>query len=375
MEFKIPVDDLHKIVSKLGSVVRVNTEDYTSMVLIKVGGDHVKFCGSNNTISITITSRECDVISSGKALIKLYDIKGYASRFAPISDGHGTEYFHFEMVDNQISLKTKTYFKNEKPNYRKLKIKSFETNLFPFVKEVEDAELILNTTTLRDGIASVIHCVNPNEITKSMTGVKVTINDDKLVFAGTNGVQLSECVLEVNADLKLKSMILRHDLASTLKNVLDNDSQVFIKIENTFIHFRCNDVYISGLLINEQYPNYDRNLSNYDKVLVVDTEPFADSVTALIDVLDPEDNHRLTIRVEDNKMILRNDRAESIQEIEVPDGLTLDIDVNGVYLSSLLTELVGDRLDICYVDGDNPIIFKPYGDDSHKVLLGHLRRR
>jgi DNA polymerase III sliding clamp (beta) subunit (PCNA family) len=112
-----------------------------------------------------------------------------------------------------------------------------------------------------------------------------------------------------------------------------------------------------------------------DKVITFPRLDFADTVNTVMDVLDPEDNSRLTITFEGNKLLLKNDVVESVQDFDEPFEANLDIDINGEYLDSILRDFVGEKLEIHFTEGNNYVVFKPPGNSKHTALITVVKRR
>ena len=373
MEFKIPVEDLQSIINRLSTVVKMNEEDVTGMIMIEAGDD-VKFKATDGSVHIIINNDQCEIIKTGKTLLRLRDVKGYISKFIPLIDGYGTKDFHFVIEGPEGLVKTKTSFEASKPAYRRLKFELFK-NDYPPVKPFGEAQLILNSNILKRGISKVMHCINPAEIRRSITGLQVTIKEDAIVFAGTNGIKLAEFELDINADIEKSSYIFKYNFASVLRAVLDDDAQVFMILEGRHVYIKSNDMYITGsLVINEDYPNY-KPMFELTKVITFPRLDFADTVSTVMDVLDPEDNSRLTITFEGNKLLLKNDVVESVQDFDEPFESNLDIDINGEYLDSILRDFIGEKLEVHFTEGNNYVVFKPPGNSKHTALITVVKRR
>lgn len=374
MEFKIAVDKLQDIISRLSNVIKINESDVTGMLCIEAGENNVTFKGTKNTIYIAINSEDCEITSKGKALCRFGDVKGYIMRFVPLGEDYGTENFHFIIGDSEGVIKTKTCFQGSKPSYRTLKFELFSIAQFPTIKPFGEAELIVNSNILKRGIDKVLHCIDPTEIRSALKGMNVTLDDGKIIFVGTNGVKLVENVIDINADIKHASYVLHYDLATILRLVLDDDSQVFMYFEGRHIYLKSNSVYIVGSLYVESYPNY-KAMFDYNNVISFPRMDFTDSVVSVMDVLDPEDNSRLTLSLSGNKLLLKNDRVEVIHEFDENFESELDVDINGVFLASLLKDFTGDTLEIYFTPGNNYIVFKSKDDDKHTALLTVVLRR
>ena len=376
MEFTIPVETLQNVVSRMSHIIKLTSDDVTSMMSIEASDDRVKFCGTGGAVHVVMTARDCEITDKGKILLQLRDISNYVGKFIPLSDGFGTENFKIISDDREGFIKTKTHFVSGKPSYRKLKFKTFNTGLLPAIKDFDEAQLIVNSDILLEGLSKIVHCVDPGEIREALAGVYIAIDQDKIVFAGTNGIKLAEARLNIVADIKQAQYVLKFSMANAMKQLLDHNSQVFMKFEGKDVYIKCNDVYISGgLVLNEPYPDYKPTLKSYEKIISIPRYDLVDSVSASIGVLDPEDNNRLTIRFEGNKMMLKNDRVEAVHEFDYQFEHDLDVDINGSYLLSMITNFIGENLEICFIDNNKPIIFRSKDNPDHTALLMLLRRR
>jgi len=375
MEFKINVDELQSIFSSLSNIVRLNEDGIAGMILMDATNE-LKFKAASGNIKLSIDAKNFEIIEKGKALVRFIDLKSYVMKFVPLIEGYGTENYHFVISENKGLLKTKTsHGESVKPTYKRLKFRIYVEESFPPVKEFEDPQLIVNSSILKRGIGRVLHCVNPGEIRKAMAGINVTIMTDKIVFVGTNGIKLSEFALDINADIENKSHVLTYNFASVLRSILDDDAQVFIKFEGSIIYIRSNNIYISGSLVTgESYPDY-KPMFNLNKVISIPRLSFYDSVHTVMDVLDPEDNHRLSLCLSGNKVVLKNDKVESEQESTVTFEDELDIDINGEFLDSLLKDFMSEFIEIHFTPENNYVVFKSADDPNQKSLLTIVRRR
>jgi len=376
MEFIIPVDTLQHIVTQMSQVIKIASDDVTSMVLIEVLEDRVKFYGTSDSVYVVMTARDCEVIENGKIILQLRDISNYISKFTPLSDGFGTKNFRIAADDREGIIKTKTYLASGKSSYRTLKFKTFNIGLLPLVKDFDEAQLIINSDILLEGLNRIIHCVDPSEIREALAGVYIAINKDEIVFAGTNGIKLAESRLQIVADIEQSQYVLKFSVAHAMKQLLDHNAQVFIKFEGQDVYIKCNDVYISGgIVLNEPYPDYKPALQSYEKIISIPRYDLIDSMSTVVGVLDQEDNNRLTIVFNDNKMLLKNDRLEVVHEFDYKFEHNLDVDINGVYLLAMITNFVGKTLEICFIDNNRPLIFRDKENIDNTALLMLLRRR
>lgn len=380
MEFKIPVAEMQSIIQKMANVAKVNEDDLTSMVLVDVV-DNVRFYCTNPSITIVVVSNECEVIDKGRVLIKFKDIKEYLLKFTPLADNYGTECFHFISNESQNLIKTKTQFPSGKSSYRRLKFRSYnniyniKNHKIPNPFDLDETQLIINSDILKKGISRVLYCVNPGEIREALTGLNVTAVDDHVIFTGSDGVKLTEFITNIDAKMEQFGNIFTFGFSSVLYNLLDGDSQVFIKFKNNKVYIIFNDIYVEGtLIVGEEYPNY-KSMLQLDEFLTIPRVDFVDSIYSSMAVLDEEDNNRLTINMHDKQLMLKNDRLEATHDFDNSFEFDLDVDVNGAYLASLLRDFGGENLEIYYKEGNNYIVFKSDDDTYHTALLTVVQRR
>jgi len=375
MEIKIGVEELQEIFGVLSNVVRGNDDDVTSMVMMYTKNDKINFRASNISTTVEINARGGEIIKPGKVLFKLQDIKGYIGKFIPLIEDYGTEWFHFVIEDVSGFLKTKTLFKENKPAYRKLKFSTYNYDMPSNLKEFPEPQFILNSTILKMGINKVLYCVNPQDFRKALSGVKITLQQDKIIFAGTDGVKLSEFIVDINTSVEEKSYIFRYDLAYILKSILPDDSQVFINIDSNRMYVKSNNLYIiGGLILDETYPDY-RSMFDLENVIRIPTEDFYDSIRVTTDVLESEDNFRLSLKMSDNILKIRSKWIESEEEFKENFGSVLDIDINGVLLESVLRGIRGENLDIMFTSDANYIVMRSVEYPNQTALLTTLKRR
>ena len=375
MEFKIPVGELQTIISKLSNVVKMGAEDVTSMIYIKASNEELTFKATSGLVHVIISANNFEVIEEGKVLCKLRDIKGYLLKFSPFAENSGTEDFHFVVKNDEGLIKAKTLFTDSKPSYRRLKFEIFNIAEHQPIKPFGEAQMIVNSNILKQGIEKVLHCIDPKDVRDALKGLKVVVDNNSIVFVGTNGIKLAEDIVDINVDIKNLSKIFNYDLCTVLHIILEDDSQVFINFEGRQVYLKSDNMYIVGhLVIGEDYPDY-KALFKCEEFVTFPRRDFTDSVITVMDVLDPEDNHRLTINFSGNELILKNDVVEALHKFDDVFGTELDIDVNGVALASILRDFTGEYLEAHFTKNNNYIIFKSKDDDKHTALLTIVRRR
>jgi DNA polymerase III sliding clamp (beta) subunit (PCNA family) len=128
------------------------------------------------------------------------------------------------------------------------------------------------------------------------------------------------------------------------------------------------------LILGETYPNYKAFLKG-GRIIGLPRLDLYDSVKTVMDVLDPEDNNRLSLKFQGDSIILKSDKAEFVQNVGETCAQDMDIDVNGVYFESLLKDFATESIDICHDAGTNYMVFRSPNNPDHNALLTIVKRR
>jgi len=148
-----------------------------------------------------------------------------------------------------------------------------------------------------------------------------------------------------------------------------------MKFDGGNVYAKSNNIYLTGnLIVTEPYPDY-KVMFNMNKHVIVSRLDFTDTIRTVMDVLDPEDNHRLSLSVDANKIIFKNDKTESVQTFDEDFGIKLDVDVNGLFLESLLRDFRDDQLVINFQEGNPYIVFQSPKNVNQTSLISLLKRR
>ena len=373
MEFKVAVDKLQYVFSKLASIVKISDTGVAGMVMVQADKD-LEFTASNGKENLIIDSIEAEIIQTGKIVFRFSDIKKYIVKYNSLVDGCGTEKFHFIKKDGGMVIKSKTIFNNSKPSYRKFEFQLFnkDAQSFPKIPLFDNSQFIINSSILKKGISTVLHCINPSEVRTAMQGLYIKITQNKIVFVGTNGIKLTKYSIPLETEGN-GSYILTYSFVTLMKTILDNDAQVFIKFDDNQIFVKSNGMYIvGGLMINEEYPDYNA-LLNFENTIKMDNAGFYDIIHSQSDLLNDVDNNRLAVKFAGNKLCIKSDVFEATQDFDTPFDCELDVDFNGKFLDSMLSFFSGE-IEVCFTNESNYVVFRSVENPEHNALLTVLKR-
>jgi len=371
MEFKISVYELQQIFNKLGGVVRPAEDSIVGMVCIEAG-DELYFKATNGPLSIIIKSESAEIVNKGVALFKFRDLKGYISKFIPYSETGGTKEFHF-VIDKNGLVKAKTFFEDGKSSSRKLHFDIYNPSIFPIIKVVNQPDLVLNSSILKDGIIKTLNIINPTEIRKALASLYIKLYKDKIIFVGSDGVRLAEYIIPLKINMDEKIVLFTYTLANILRSLLDLDKQVFIKFGSKYAYFKFENVFLAGaLIINEEYPDYKQTLSNVDKSYKFPRLAVYDTLKTMSDTFDAGDDNRVIFEFKNDKLVVSNTRVEAVYELGYSVDQPFMFAVNGLMLESVLQYFMYDVIDIFINDALKFVVFKS-NTENYTTLVSTLK--
>lgn len=371
MEFKISVHELQQIFNKLNGIVKPSEDTVIGMVCIEAT-DKLLFKATNGVLSIIIESETANIIEQGTILFKFRDLKGYISKFTAYNETIGTKEFHF-IINRAGLIKAKTFFEGGKSSYRKLHFDIYNSNMFPLIKIVKQADLVLNSSILKDGIIKTLNLVNPMEMRKALSSLYIKIYNDKIIFVGADGVRLAEYIISLQTTMSERIVLFSYSLANILRNLLDLDQQVFIKFGSKYAYFKFDKIFLVGsLIINEEYPDYKQILYNIDKEYKFPRSAVYDTIKTISDTFNAEDDNRIIFKFNGNKLIVANERVETEHELDYTINEEIIFAVNGVLLESVLQYFMYDVIDICMNNDLKFIVFKSE-NENYSTLISTLR--
>jgi DNA polymerase-3 subunit beta len=130
---------------------------------------------------------------------------------------------------------------------------------FPKVPTISDGFSVeMSSDVLTSAISNTIFATSNDELRPAMTGVYLSINDEKTIFVATDGHRLIKYSRkDVKSDEK-NAIIIPRKALNLLKNVLPAEKSnvsVQYNLSNAFFHF--NQVRMICRLIDERYPDYE----------------------------------------------------------------------------------------------------------------------
>lgn len=378
MDFCIETKELQRIVKLLGVTARTNTTSFEGRVLIEAfENGNVVFTSIGSSTSITVSSKDNTVHTPGSEIILFGKVKSFVNALHPWNGESGTKELSFVGDgDKELKVSVKTIHENGKKSSGKLQLRLLKDMSFRKPKPFGKPNFILNSNMLKKAISNIIYSVDRNEARVFIQGINITFKNNDLLFVCTNGLTLSEYKVNNPGDLKEGVYILKHEFVMGLRHALGEETQIYFEIEGNDIRAQFDNVCFYGkLVIGHDYPTYSPILDKFSNVIVVDKTALMDVLSPFMDLLNVEDNKRITFELKDRNIRLYNDEVSYDCDFNVDYDGEFVVDVNGDFLFQTIDAIDDDSILIKFTDENNVVIFDSGNFENQKALITPVRRR
>lgn len=379
MDFTIVADELQKIMKMMVVTARANALDATGRVLIEAKeNNEVVFLANNTTTALVINTDKVEVSQPGVVSIAYSKIKSFVSSFSPWNGVSGVKEFRFAGTDKYLNVTLNNFYENGKTSKGKLKLTCFNPSMISRPNEFEEPDFILNSTIFRAASNKVLYAIDPNRdsIFGALQGMNMSFDKENIYFAGSNGVVLSEYKVNNVSEMNEGNITFQYEFIMGLRRLLVDDIQLFWQIKNGKVAVNFENITFYGrLLVGQEYPKYKEAFENYTDQIYIRKDVLLDSLSPFQEVLDPEDNFRLTFEIKDKIIKIYNEQADVEVEQDEIGGLDFSIDANGKLFIQTVDAIQDDFIFIKFSNEDGSLIFDAKTYEDQKALLNSLRKR
>ncbi len=377
MEFVVDLVDIQKAMKVLNSVARQNTDEVVGQVVLDVRdtGELILLC-NNGSLALTHLIQKCEVKTPGVLCVSYGKMSSFINSFYSWEEDVGVKTVKFKGLKNDLSLSLNNFFSKNKKTSHKLKLKLYPPHKMVVPTSFEDTTLKMNSGTLRLAISKVIYAVNPAAIRTFLQGVNINFDDNFIYFAGTDAQMLSEYRTPNISDLKTGDFTINYNFIMALRKIIDAESKVKFNIEEGKIKACINTTTLHGnLIVGEKYPEYASAFENYLHTIIINKDIMLNSFVPFMNTLDSDDHNRLTITLNNNRLLVKSASAESEYDGNIAFDGEFTIDVNGSYLFQTLNAIMDDVVKMSFSDDVGVLILDSNTFEDQKSLLTPVRRR
>ena len=262
-----------------------------------------------------------------------------------------------------------------KPKTGRYQVRAMGAEEFPELPVIENAEAItLTTAALIEGLKGSLFATSSDETKQVLTGVHLTLKQDTLEFAATDGHRLA--VLETNnerpvegseqVEVTVPARALR-ELQRMLGHSSASEDTVAVYLDQGQVVFAWQNQQLTSRTLEGQYPAYRQLIPRqFERQVTLERKQFI-STLERIAVLADQKNNIVKVSIDNaNQEITLSCEAQDVGSgtESMPaqiSGEDIDIAFNVKYLMEGLKELPSSEIQMHLNQSLTPVIFTPLG--------------
>lgn len=258
----------------------------------------------------------------------------------------------------------------------KASITGFDVSDFPPLPDVEDGgSFQLSKSELEFLASKTAFAVSTDQTRMSLNGVFVEVKDGKLVMVATDGHRLGKAFVELeNATLEKGVIVPPKPIQFALKSV-SGESNIEVRISDTYVLFASEGVQIISKLIEGPYPKYEAVIPvKFERTVQVNRVEFFNKITTVCSMSNAR-TRMIRLQLDGNQMELfandaniGGDSTEALSVIHEGEG-TFCIGFNGQYLLEVLKLCQSDEVVFKMNGPISACVIEPVGSDINSMFL------
>ncbi|OGL30652.1 DNA polymerase III subunit beta [Candidatus Saccharibacteria bacterium RIFCSPHIGHO2_12_FULL_41_12] len=359
MQFTVSVK---KFAVALGVVSRVansrSSLPILSNLLIKAEKNRVCISATNlNIVSQVFIGSK--VLKNGSITIPARLIQEYISAI-------NEETVDLGVNNNKINISTKLH---------KTIINGTDAKEFPEMPELgAEKSWEIASTKLKKYFSNTIICASTDDTKPILGSVLVYTEDNKTVFAATDGYRLAEQKAKTTAFAQTKFIIPANTVSELIRVLPDDETVVGIKTNEQLAEFSFGDTKITTRLIGGSFPDY-KNLipKNFSNIAVVDKKELANTTKlAGLFARDTAGSINISTNEPGQELGIKTVASQTGQnESTIPAKVTgtADITINARYINDALSQISSETATISFNEKLQPCVIKGEDPDYLQVIM------
>jgi DNA polymerase III sliding clamp (beta) subunit (PCNA family) len=322
-------------------------------------------------------SYDAVVSTPGITSITYSKIKSFVASFKPWDGKSGAKEFRFVKEEKTTTIHVDNVFENGKTSKGNLKLTNYNPALVTRPAAFGTASFSMNSSVFRLATNKILYAINPatDESYGALQGMNISFNKDEICFVGSDGRVLSEFKVDNQSDMEQGDITLTYDFVMGLRRLLIDDMQLLWEIKGNRVAVKFeNTTFIGRLIIGHAYPDYKALLEKFTDKINVSKEVLMGFLQPFVDVLNPDDNNRLTFEIKDKIIRVSNDQANLEVEQDIAGGLDFAVDVNGRFFFQSVEAIKDDYILMKFSDDKGVLIFDASTTEDQKSLVTPLTR-
>jgi len=359
---------IEKIKTALLTVERITGKNLTLPVLGSIlwvaSGKTLKLRATNLNIGIEIDipakiDKEGIIAIRGDILSSLFSVL------------QGDSNISFELIDNNLSVKTKS---------NNILLKSIPYEDFPTIPVVEGENLILPAKKFIEGIKSVYYGASVSEIKPEIGSIYIYPEDDMLIFVSTDSFRLAEKKIKIKQKLSFNGILIPLKNTIEIIKVFDGfDDDITITLQKNQISFKTPTIYLTSRVIDGAFPDYKQIIpKNSSTGAVVLKQDFIASLK--VSNIFSDKFNQITIAIKPKEKVFEieaknTDIGENVTFVGgALSGEDVSANFNYKYIIDCFQSISSDSLNLELNGNNRPMIIRAVGDASFMYLVMPMNR-
>lgn len=262
-----------------------------------------------------------------------------------------------------------------KPKSGRYQIQAMSAEEFPELPASNGNSIMINNIALAKGLKSCLFAASSDETKQVLTGVHLTIRQDKIEFAATDGHRIAifetkndwvneegpemEVTVPAKALRELLKILVHNPTTETLVDLYVNEGQVV---------FDWADHRVTSRTLEGQYPAYQQLIpKQFERQVTIDRKQFIGALERIAVLADQKNN---IVKIDTNNVtqeIVLSCEAQDVgngtESISAQiSGEDITIAFNIKYLLEGLKELTSTEIQMHMNQSLTPVIFTPLGN-------------
>lgn len=340
-----------------------------SNVLLRPVGDELHVSGTNLDIEVNASCSLLDAGDGTALTLSGADLNEIARKLpetAEISFSTGS-------FASQVSIRA---------GKSRFALLSLPESDFPSIADKANGNSFdIDVADLMSAVGKVMYAVREDNPRHYLTGVCMHpfADGSKIALVGADGHNLAVVRVSVQTEATFKSVIIPVRAIKALKKLSsDRKGHMTITVSEVMIKFECGGSTLISKLVDGTFPEYTAQIPrNNDKIAVAVVDSLRQALARVCIVAGDMTKDSVKLQLDRSGISLGMstlEGEESAESVGVEyDGEALSALFNGKYLINMLGSIPTQDVQMEFLDGYTPAIFKPTIDIDEIYLLGPRR--
>ena len=231
-----------------------------------------------------------------------------------------------------------------------------------------------------DGLSKVGHAASKDAAKQTFNCINLTLTDDEVVFAATDGIQIAEFRRAAEVKGLRGSFILGLKFASVAARLVNPGKFDFVDIyvQDDYFFLKSGGTVLVGTLLNTKFPDY----SNYMRTVglknaVFPREDFLSVLQGMQPTVDAK-SHRLVLEAHKagsatlSTSSVSGEAISSGLDVATPEDFSLHFD--STLLQNSIRQLKGEDFSLFFTQDAKGVLLKSEKDDDFKAFVCTLKK-